>query len=506
MQYEYHFENADAGLELFKQYIAASPKDVIQLLVDFSDEEFNKETVPSVSIFEKKALLDRLLKRRYRDFKYHHAHFLERVKDQRKEDVYTVIGAHQDPLLDKWITLLHEQEVPMAGLWTTSLISGHYAKHLNLKYQKLIVSILHSDYSIRDVFIDQGHITLARKTRLNYTGGDLAETYALHLSSQADSLRRHLANKSLLGFTETLHVACILPKSISEQAQAMLVDKELIDFKVIDQETILKKINLSGVSTGVDAAINSYFCSRENLNTTHYDNEMDQAYKKHANIQTMSQVFFYGSILAFAMSALLVIQIRYDTLRMGHLQRVNNKIVSLTDERFGEMEAILNDANTVKASISHAQTILEKSAVSPLSFLAFFGNLFSQPQYSAMKLNDFDWLLASSDKVNEIITSDPTVENPEPLELESGVYPVMTISGRLIGDDINYRKASIIVDNFVSDIQQTKGVLKIKVLKKPYDVGKDVKFSDSVGDAKGSVSENKSNLDYQMMLFMDKQR
>ncbi|MBE9561137.1 MAG: hypothetical protein IMF15_10140, partial [Proteobacteria bacterium] len=123
------FEPTESGLNKFRSYLSQTDNLPGKFLVDVIEEDFRNEKIPHVGSRDRSSVIDRLVDRFYRSSKdYCYSEVIGREKTGRKDDI-VLLGAMTNPkLIQPWITILNECEVPLSGIWTLPLISKNLLK------------------------------------------------------------------------------------------------------------------------------------------------------------------------------------------------------------------------------------------------------------------------------------------------------------------------------------------------------------------------------------------
>ncbi len=132
------FEPTESGLDNFRNYLRQTENISGKFLVDVIEEDFRNEKIPHVGSKDRNSVINRLIDRYYRSSReYCYSEVIGRVKDGRKDDI-VLIGAMTNPqLIQPWLSVLDECEVPLSGIWTLPLISKKLLKTIKMtKRQK----------------------------------------------------------------------------------------------------------------------------------------------------------------------------------------------------------------------------------------------------------------------------------------------------------------------------------------------------------------------------------
>ncbi|MFT7246543.1 MAG: hypothetical protein ACI82A_003920, partial [Candidatus Azotimanducaceae bacterium] len=107
-----------AGFADFEYLLQQSIKMPARLLVDMIEEDFRRETIPHVNIFDRRSLINRLIDKHYRDEPYVHAKVLDRSKVGRKDDRVILSALTNTALLAPWLERIDKHKARLAGIWS----------------------------------------------------------------------------------------------------------------------------------------------------------------------------------------------------------------------------------------------------------------------------------------------------------------------------------------------------------------------------------------------------
>ena len=162
------FEPDNDGYEKFERYLASSIKTPVKFLVDVIEEDFRIESAPHVYGNDRKAVISRMLDRFYKASKqYTYYEVLDRQKTGRRDD-NVLLGAMTNPqLVEPWVKIIEENEVPLSGIWSLPLVSQHLLPCIGAKKGCVLLVSQQVNSNLRQTFFRDGKMLSSRQSVVN---------------------------------------------------------------------------------------------------------------------------------------------------------------------------------------------------------------------------------------------------------------------------------------------------------------------------------------------------
>src|ERR1700716_1415880 len=137
------FENSDAGLAAFKDYLEQGPRLPAQMMVDAVEEDYRFESLPHSFGSDRSEMIARKLKQHYRNTQFCSARMQGRDPGKRRDDRYLFCALTNPELITNWLQAVVERELPVAGIYLLPTVSAVLIEKLKLKQTNLLVVSIH---------------------------------------------------------------------------------------------------------------------------------------------------------------------------------------------------------------------------------------------------------------------------------------------------------------------------------------------------------------------------
>jgi len=198
------FENTEAGLAGFEEFLRVSEGTPIHIAVDTVDEDYRFETLPHTSGNDRKQLVERKLKQLYRTTQYYSATLQERDKGKRKDDRFLFCALTDTEVLEPWMKIIEARELPLAGLYPLPTVTVAAVTKLKLKSPNLLIISKHVA-GLRQTFLKNGRFRITRLTPLR--GGE--RTIDRSFADEVGNTRMYLDALSVTTADETVQVVIL---------------------------------------------------------------------------------------------------------------------------------------------------------------------------------------------------------------------------------------------------------------------------------------------------------
>ena len=197
------FANDGTGMAGFAAYLARRPDLPASLVADVVEEDFQCQTVPHVGGRSGRALLARRLGQAYRDTPYRHAAIQGRDSVGRRDN-RVLFNALTNPAgLQPWILLLEQQQVALAGLYSSALLGATLLQRLAPAHEHQLL-VTQQPGGLRQSFFHHGLLQFSRLTpAVDGAGAGLATEIA--------RTRQFLSSTRGLERGDVLHAMLLVP-------------------------------------------------------------------------------------------------------------------------------------------------------------------------------------------------------------------------------------------------------------------------------------------------------
>lgn len=199
------FENSDAGVAGFEEYLRSAKGTPVHVAVDTVDEDYRFETLPHTSAGDRKQLVERKLKQLYRTTPYFSATLQERDKGKRKDDRFLFCALTEAEMLAPWLNAIEAGELPLAGVYPLPTVTAAAVAKLKLKGPNLLIISKHVA-GLRQTFLKNGRFRITRLTQLRGSGD---RTIDRSFAEEVSNTRMYLDALSVTTADETVQVVIL---------------------------------------------------------------------------------------------------------------------------------------------------------------------------------------------------------------------------------------------------------------------------------------------------------
>lgn len=488
------FENNDLGRAEFVNYVAEHQRVQILLLVDLIEEDFHRDTIPHVVGKARRALIERRLVQLYRDTPFRHASFQGREKQGRRDDRMLFSALTNASLVKPWIDIILKAQVPIAGMFSTSLLSAVLFEKLQLGTDPVLF-ITHQSAGLRQSYFHDGFLKFSRLTQL---AAQEPEAVAELSNAEIAKTRQFLANTRLLQRSESLKIVIVDDGDILQRLNALNVDSAAATFRFIDVDEAANSSgfrHLQGQATA-DVLLLALLCKKPP--ESHYALfEQSRAYLMWqwrivlyllSGATVLASLFWAGANAFEALDASLQLnQLRQNTqMNEKHYQRVVQS-----------MPQTVANPHDMKSAVDLEQ-LISNNAPTPNALLVTISQaLDAVPQLS---LKELSWEV--SDKTPaEFNISDaappPPADTP-PLAALIGVptkpTEIVILKGEILPFQGDNRAALDSVNRFSTILMKNENIT-VSVTRPPFDVRSSASVTGEIGNL-----DNAPTADFELRL------
>ncbi|HHJ35661.1 MAG TPA: hypothetical protein ENJ87_07835, partial [Gammaproteobacteria bacterium] len=169
------FEPTEAGLGEFRNYLSQTENIPGKFLVDVIEEDFRNEKIPHVGRNDRNSVIGRLIDRYYRASQdYCYSEVIGRDKKGRKDDI-VLLGAMTNPqLIQPWLSVIDECEVPLSGIWTLPIISKKLLKVIKATSGCVLLVSQQVNSNVRQTLFRDGKLISSRQSIINQDIEDIS--------------------------------------------------------------------------------------------------------------------------------------------------------------------------------------------------------------------------------------------------------------------------------------------------------------------------------------------
>ncbi len=517
------FQPDEDGFEDFEYLLANSVTMPARLLVDMIEEDFRRETIPHVNLWDRKALIDRQIDRHYRDETYVHASVYGRSKIGRRDDLLLLSALTNTGLLAPWLERLEKHNVRLAGIWSLPLLTDRLLKPVLADAEHALIVSRQVRSSLRNSYFHHGKLLLSRQAKFDkdmWDNDDFKGVIA-NLERGTGEIYNFLLNQRIMEGADELKVYCILNDDSLEEAQALTHDKSNIHYSFVSLQGLFKHFGVqNSAALGADALF-SFLCTRTNSIYDHYATEDQKStFYKYLVDKVITQVTEIGSLVCITIAVILALK----SLELDQQQELLSlDIASLQSEYYSLYGDELNQLE-LSGSVQTAVTLLDKigkdADQAPHHYFGPVGAVLSQPAFSNIQLQELEWQKYPALELQQIVIGhklslleeeDPFLQEQLMAELygdtgediSSRRQSALTLIGHIKTEGASYRSTINKMQSFISELEQIPEVEQVLLIQTAVDVRDTARFTDQIGDDAESNAIGDDANSFEILIVME---
>ncbi|MDP1928545.1 MAG: monoheme cytochrome SoxX [Thiobacillus sp.] len=232
------FSANTGGLAGFNQVVLKYKHLPFLLVIDTVDEDYRSDILPHVQGRARDELLARKLKQVFRNARFMGAWRQMRETTGRRDDRYLLAALTDAEWLTPWLSILHREKVPLAGITPLALACQHLLHKLRLHEPHTLLACRLNN-SLRLSYYHNG---LLRFSRL--IGGDTPTQLPSNAADEITKTQLYLTGQRILPREARLHVLLLDPSGQLDSAQAPLNADPAFSTRVIDIATLSRALHI----------------------------------------------------------------------------------------------------------------------------------------------------------------------------------------------------------------------------------------------------------------------
>jgi hypothetical protein len=447
------FEDTSAGPDDFAAFVKTVHYPAY-LLVDLIEEDFRQESIPHLIGGSRNALLQRKFEQFYRGTPFRQATLLLRQKTGRRDDDMLFSALTNPALVTPWVNILLAHKIPLSGIYSVPQISAPLVKDHPSEY--LLLISWEKSAGLRQTYFSEHRLQISRLTPIN---ADL--TFQDAVTRELPRTYQYLKSLSLLPAGQILDVRLLGHGDDLLELRSTLPENADMRYDLVELDDLAGKLGIEHRFSDSDAS--QIFLHRLAIDPpqTHYANTEHVHYctlwRMRRALHWIAGGLLAGS-LAWGTSDIWQSGWNADETRamVGDAQRIQNEVKQITDA-FPNTQA---PASEMKSSVSIMRD-LDRQTVSPGNAMRPLGRALDR--YPRIELDELGWKMDAAE---------PAANNaPATVPAQ-----VVTLKGRLLGFEGNYRTALGYLDRF--QIELEKQGYSVTALGKPLDISPGGNISD----------------------------
>ncbi|WP_219116028.1 hypothetical protein [Janthinobacterium sp. UMAB-56] len=236
------FPASAAGLDGFAGWLEepqAQRMDVpAYLLTDLIEEDFQHQLLPHVRGKAGRALLERRKQQLHRDTPYRGSTLLGRDATGRHDDQVLFFALTNPTLLQPWTEALEHLCVPVAGIYSTSLLSIALVKKLSIAHEHLLL-VTQQSGGLRQSYYEKGQLRFSRQTATIALDG-----VAVNIALETEKTRQFLTSTRMLARGDVLNTVILAPAAQIAKLELLCDNGLEVAYHFIDLQLAGERVGL----------------------------------------------------------------------------------------------------------------------------------------------------------------------------------------------------------------------------------------------------------------------
>ncbi|RZT10806.1 hypothetical protein SAMN05216319_0729 [Duganella sp. CF402] len=238
------FANTRAGIDDFMDYVDSHARAApVYLLADLIEEDFQRVNLPHVRGRAARQLLQRRLLQQYRETPFRHHEVQGRDSEGRRDDIVLLSALTNPSSVQPWVEALERLQIPLAGLYSTTLLSEDLAHKLKLRDEHLLL-VTQQSAGWRQSYFQNGMLKFSRLTPAIDRDGNPTD-----VGAETRKTQQFLTSQRLLGRGSVLQTVVLAPAAETEALDAQCEDGPETEFQLLSLESVAARV---GLKTGDD--------------------------------------------------------------------------------------------------------------------------------------------------------------------------------------------------------------------------------------------------------------
>jgi len=482
------FHHEADGIERFMDYLDSQPVMPALLLTDLIEEDFQRIQVPHVGGLGGHKLLQRRLLQQYRETPYRYFEVQGRLAEGRRDDSVLLAALTNPGAVQPWVEALDQLQVPLAGLYSTTLLSSVLVHKLALRDAHLLLLTQQSG-GWRQSYFQNGQLKFSRLTAAINRDGQ-----PINLGTEAAKTQQFLTSVRLMGRGNVLHAVVVAPVASTPVLESQCEDGPETSFRFLSLSNVATRLGLRSATLQVEQ-LAAQLADPMLLALLARQEAASQyplgAVRRHYQLWRTRRVLYWGSALLASASLLWAGANLWQT---GAARQDSSRLLAEAgsyDQRYRAVMAAMPPSVTSTANMRAAvnvERMLGTQGPSPLEMVQMVSAALEQtPQIRLLQL---DWQVAQGEASgpagNALALQNDNRQAAPISSLMLGI-PVkpgqrLVVEAEILGDHDDYRGAVDQMNRFAQQLASNPR-LTVAIDKPPLDTRSSVKLSGKAGPA-----------------------
>jgi hypothetical protein len=484
---EASFEPNRAGYAAFAAYLAAHGRTPSFMIADLVEEDFQRQLVPHVAGKAGKQLLQRRLAQAFRDTSYRCAIVQGREKEGRRDDQVLLTALTNPSLLAPWIDTMEQQQAPLAGVYSATLLCCDLIEQLELEYEHLLL-VTEQSAGMRQTYFLNGQLKFSRLVQAGERAGDPDL-----VATETARTQQFLTSVHLLERDDVLHAVVIAPGDLISHRSAACSDAGDLQYHFETIETAAEKLGMDAPPALADGLL-LHWIGDEQPNSNY---PLGEKARYFSYWQTRLALYASSGVLAAAGVIWTSTNIIHMLMSQSHIK----DLVAQTQHYEGEyrksmssMPPSMDNTANMKAAVVIDQMVARQGPWPQQMMNMVSEALERSPQ---IHLTQIDWhanvpgvRAVTETAMNPAAATSPTLVAPMSsllIGIPKAPPQVLRLQAEVLAEQNDYRNVLMAMSQFTQQLARQPR-LDVQVEQLPFDVRPNVKLSGKAG-ASGGIAE-----------------
>lgn len=469
------FEPTEVGLNMFRNYLAQTEKIPSKFLVDVIEEDFRNEKIPHVGVRDRVSVVNRLIDRFYRSSReYSYSEVISREKGGRKDDV-VLIGAITNPqLIQPWLAVIDECEVPLSGIWTLPLISRGLLKTIKATSGIVLLVSQQVNSNVRQSLFRDSKLISSRQSIVNQDINDTSSIGEL-AAPEVNRTIEFFRTQGLIGQSESIDLHIIGSDEQLNSLSGSFKDNETQKVTIHSIKDVSAKLGIKDAGVKFSDGIFSCLCVQQNLMASHYGES--SSFRRYQN-KLAATALYAASLMALVVSVLMTEGNISDAIEYDNsivlLKKEEKNYKELYAKKFEAFEDVFQNAGVMTSAVDLAEQIKRNSLTSPLDFFITISDILSKEGLSEIQIDKIEWKAVSFDE-KKVRAAKANFTGKSEVENEA------IITGRIDVPENNYRASIDYVQKIINRLMASPRIEAVEAVKLPVDLRSESRFATESG-------------------------
>ncbi len=236
------FVNNRGGIDDFMDYIDSHHRfSPAYILADLIEEDFQRATLPHVSGRAARQLLQRRLMQQYRETPFRHHEVQGRETGGRRDDIVLLSALTNPSSVQPWVEALEQLQMPLAGLYSTTLLSEELVRKLRLNDEHLLL-VTQQTAGWRQSYFQNGMLKFSRLTPAIDRDGN-----PVNIGAETAKTQQFLTSQRLMARGNVLQAVVVTPSADTDALNEQCEDGAETVFRLLSLESVA---TATGLKTG----------------------------------------------------------------------------------------------------------------------------------------------------------------------------------------------------------------------------------------------------------------